>query len=234
MKIGMMLMCSWLSLAGEWLLPWVANKDGAWASEIAINNHSDVDVTVTLVAVRPDGQSETVSGIQVPAYGHYRVQAGSLFESLGSGSGYCVYVYSESDRLSAAAKISSTNTSSGDSPALAHAVMLSDAGPNWLIPFMPYSSGGASAPVLVNIGDYPAHVTLTAFGGSGVPLGESTMMIEPGLPFADTMDSLFAGVTESSYLRIQSDGLILGMAFNFNQLREPSAMLAVPSWELEP
>lgn len=224
---------SWVS-AGDWVIPWVANKDGSWQSYIAINNHSDLVATVDLVAVRADGEQETVTGVEIASRGHFYREAKTLFPALGSGSGYSLFIHSESEHISAAVKIASLHTASGDSPALGQAMPVEHGAPEWVFTVMPYSEAGAAAPVVVNLSNRPAQVVFKAYGETGLVIGESAPhTVAPGAPFADTLDRLFPGIEESSYVTVTSDAVLAGMTFNFNAFREPSAMLASPLVQLE-
>lgn len=218
----------------EWVLPWVANRDGAWASELAINNHSAYTVEVELEAIRPSGERETVRDIALPPWGQWVADAGTTFPSLGSGSGYVVFIRADTETLSAAVKVSSLNTASGDSPSLGAAVLTAQATNRLVFQFMPYSPGAAAAPVIVNVTDQDATVEISAYSATGQAKLASISREIPGrTPFADVMDNLFPQVDEPTYLVVSSDVALVGMAFNFNVLREPSMINAQPSTIIE-
>jgi len=211
--------------AQSWVLPWVANKDDAWASELAINNHSTEPAELSLTAIRPNGEQETVS-VNVPGNGQLTLDAGATFEALGSGSGYSVFIKGSDINISAAVKIKSLATDSGDSPALGHAVRLEEGMTSLVFQFMPYSQGGAAAPVIVNLAEVEAHLTLLLYDEDhSTPLAKE-MVLAAKTPFADVIANLFPESTANSYLIVQSDQPVAGMSFSFNTIREPSTMNA--------
>lgn len=126
--------------------------------------------------------------------------------------------------LTAGVKVASQATASGDSPALGQGVALEQAAPRLVLPYLPYESGGASAPVLVNVTDETASVTLRFVGGQ--VLDPVTVTIPPRSPLADVTTNLFPGLSTSGYMEAESNVPLVGAAFNFNALREPSMAIA--------
>jgi len=228
-RFGLVLLFSFYLQAQmhEWVIPWVANREGSWASELAINNHSAETALVVLEAIRPSGERETLDNVSIPPFGQWVADAGTVFGNLGSGSGYLVFVQADTQALSAAVKVASLNTTSGDSPSLGSAVLTGQAANRLIYQFMPYSQGGAAAPVIVNVTDQDATVEISAFGGDGQNvLGSITREISARTPFADVMANLFSQLGHPTYLIVESDVPLVGMSFNFNSLREPSMMNA--------
>lgn len=227
----LMMVFSATVFAGDWVIPWVANKDATWASEMAIDNHEDFAVNVELTGIRPDGSQQIVGGISIPAGGQWVGQAGTVFNQLGSGSGYAVFVHADGEALSAGVKVSSLATSSGDSPALGYAMPLASGATRLVFQFMPFSQGGAAAPVIVNTTDAEAEVVIQAYGRNGlINSAQSTLQLGAQRPFADVLPGIFpdADISESTYLVVSSDKPLVGMSFNFNTIREPSMMNAQP------
>ena len=215
--------------ADTWVLPWVANKDDAWASEIVVNNHSTSAVSIGLKAVRPSGETEEVTGITIPANGQVSMEAGQTFQTLGSGSGYAVFITGENLNITSAVKVKSLATASGDSPALGYGIRLEEGATSISFQSLPYSQGGAAAPVIVNLGDVTANIQLFLYGQNGSLVGTpKEMTLSPKTPFADVIANMFPESNSDSYLIVKSDQPIAGMSFNFNTIREPSMMNAEP------
>jgi len=208
----------------EIVLPWVAQKDGSWSSLIAVNNHADQTLQVSLKAVRANGEQQTTS-LSLPAGGHWSGSALNLFSSLGSGSGYCVFLSADGP-FSAGVKVSSTASSSGDSPALGQGMPSSTAGSRLILSFLPFEPSGSSAPVLVNLSDSAIDASLTLHTPSGVH--SATITVPARRPFAGLMSDLFPGIDQAGYLLAESTGPLAGAAFNFNALREPSLLMGTP------
>ena len=224
--IAICLLVSLNSLAGEWVVPWVANKTDEWSTKLAINNHHDTTVDVTLEAVRPDGQSFTIQGYGVPPQGQITLDMGSVFAELGSGSGFTVFIRSDQEALSASAKISSLKTASKDSPALGHAIPAKNGTDRLIFPSVPNTPGTVSALVLVNLEPEPVQVSLEGHGQSG-PISPVFQMTLPSRrPVAVLADSIFPDEAGSYYVVAKADAAMVGSTFNFNSLREPSLINA--------
>jgi len=213
-------------LADTWVLPWVANKDGAWASEMVINNNSSEAITISLEAIRPNLENETVSGIQIPAKGQKVLKAGQTFTKLGSGSGYAVFIRGENLNITSAVKVMSLATASGDSPALGYGTRVEQGATQIAFQFLPFTQGGAAAPVIVNLSNATAHLELMLYGQDGTLVGTKEMTLAAYAPFADVVTNMFPDSSSNSYLIVKSDIPIAGMSFNFNTIREPSTMNA--------
>lgn len=214
-------------LAGDWVLPWMANRDAQWASEIVINNHSTADAMVTLQAVRPDGSSQTAE-VMLPATAQQVFNAGELFSALGSGSGYAVFISSENDSLTAAVRVASLNTASGFSASMGEAIPFAQTADQLLYPLIP--AEGFAGVVVVNPSDQVVNATVaayTAHGSFGEPV---TLSINPRTPISNLVSGdsgLFPNLAEPAYLLVQADGPLAGAEFYFNDLLEPSMINAL-------
>jgi hypothetical protein len=213
-------------LAGEWVLPWMANRDGQFASEIAINNHGSETATVNLQAVRTDGSHEMVE-VEVPGATQQVFNPGMLFQTLGSGSGYSVFMTSESENLSAAVRVASVATASGFSAAMGEAVLMEHSSDQLAFPLVP--ANGFAGLVLVNVTDTPINVSIAAYTQQGVTGEPVTLEISPRTPFSQLVSGesgLFPDLVEDAYLLVKGDGAMVGAEFYFNELVEPAMINA--------
>lgn len=221
--IAIIALFSLTATAGEWVIPWVANKDDAWASELVFNNLSSEAQTVQLTAVRTSGESQNAS-LQIPAYAQVTQSAGALFGELGSGSGYSVFISSESEALSSAVRVAYVGTETGFSPAMGQASNVKHSSLKLVFPTMP--ADGFSAPTIVNLSESPATVSLKAYTATGPTSDEVTITIPGRTPWADVITNVMPDLTDGAYLIATSDQAILGANFSFNSLVEPSMINA--------
>ncbi|CAM2067735.1 DUF5719 domain-containing protein [Sulfidibacter corallicola] len=224
-------LCTLLSTtlwAGEWVVPWLSNRDGEWSSAITINNHGTEPVTYSLHAVRANGESQTIDGLSIGAQGQVILDAADTFDQLGSGGGFALFVSSSSDSLSIGAKVASLNTASQDSPALAGAINAKNAYTRLVFPSMPYAFGANSAAVLVNMGDEPIDVVLQLFGTQGLLLTSAPITLQPRTPSPQLMALVFPELVDDTYIVVDTQAPLIGAAFNFNAQNEPSLMNAEP------
>ena len=211
--------------------PWVTNNS-LFRSTVVINNLGDAAATVSLTATRADGSTETVT-VDIPAFDQMVSTAGDLFGALGEGPGYSVRVTSDASDIKGALVVVGTGSPSGSSPAQADVLNAIGASNISLFSYLPLSSG-FSAPVVVNMGDAAADITMHAFQGGLLAGSSDPVSVEAGRPFTALASDLFPGVSGDIYMVAESTQPILGMAFIFNDQREPSmsassAIDAVPS-----
>ena len=211
--------------------PWVTNNS-LFRSTVVINNLGADTATVNMTATRADGSSETVTHT-VDAFDQMVSSAADLFPTLGDGAGYAVRVTSDASDIKGALVVVGTDSPSGSSPAQADVLAASSASAISLFSYLPLSSG-FSAPVVVNMGDAAADVVMHAFQGGQLVASSDTVTIEAGHPFTALSTDLFPGVSGDIYMVAESTQPVLGMAFIFNEQREPSmsassAIDAVPA-----
>lgn len=219
--------------AGEWVIPWVSNRDGQWSARIYVNNESGASASLTLRAVRSDGSSQTVENVVLAPGAAMNVAAGSFFDELGSGSGYAVWVTSDTEALTVAVKVSALSTASRDSPSLGRGIPLPEASGNLTFSAVPFSETGASAVVLVNTSESPVTAAFRAYNSQGSGGEAVTRDLEPGRPFATLSSLLFPDLQEDAYITVTADADLVGASFNFNGLGEPSLVNAEPRYLLE-
>lgn len=215
--------------AGEWVLPWLSNRDGEWASSVTFNNHGEAPASLQLTAVRANGDTFTANLDAVVAGGQVIRTVGDLFPDLGSGGGFALFAVSESDAWTISAKVASLNTASGDSPAIAEAVSATRADTRLVFPSLPYMFGANTALVLVNMGDEPQDIVLQVFTEQGFVWATNPIRLEPRRPLPQLMALVLPELTVSSYITVVGAQSMIGGVFNFNTLNEPSLMNALPN-----
>ncbi len=211
------------------LLPWVSNND-LFESIIVVNNFGDTAASVQLLARRQDGNSEMVTR-NIPPGGFLNEFASTLFPGLGDGSGYAVLATSNNNQLAARWVTNNLVTASGRSPSQGVGVHLDEQdsprfGREILFGYLPLSNDFTSAPVVVNVGDAPANVTLRFYDQAGNLVKEdaATLANMPPLrPFATVANTLVPEGSGDVYMVASSDGQPLtGVAFVFNNGAEPA------------
>jgi len=218
----LILCCTGLIRAGEWVLPWVAENEGVWSSELVLNYHGQGVANVSLTAVRADGTNQTVLK-QLTADTQWTIQAATLFDVLGYGPGYSVFVEADVSELTAAVRVASLNTASGFSPSMGSAIPLASTGSDLVFPLLP--ADGFSAPVIVNLSQDPVVVTVAAYTDQGF-YDDVTREIQGRRPLVGLISEFFPELDRSAWLRVSAKGVLAGANFSFNGLREPSLVNA--------
>jgi len=214
------------------VFPWLTQND-QFAARVIINNLGAEEATVTLRAVRANGDTQTVER-QIGALGQLVETTASMFDELGNGPGYAAFLTSDADDIHGAFIVAGRGSASGDSPAQANVVGADSAANIIIFEYLPIFDNppASSAPVVVNMGDEAAKVTYHAYQ-DGAIVASSERNVEPGRPFADVTANLFPGVLGDLYVVAESAQPIIGLAFVFNASLEPamanaSALASVP------
>ena len=212
----------------ELVYPWVTNNS-LFKSKIIIVNPSDQTITVGLSAQRADGSNEKVSR-EITAYGQWVESTETLFETLGEGPGYAVTLTSLGDGVQGGMVVSGTGSSSGDSPAQANPMSSSLGSMVVLFSYLPIPNDpvAASAPVVVNVGASTAEVHFYGYQDGNRFESDTVVNLQPGMPYAALTGDLFPDLVGDIYVVASADQMLLGMAFLFNGLREPSMSEALP------
>ena len=209
------------------LYPWISNREGNFESVLIANNLSALPVIASLTATRGDGSSETVTR-RIEAKGFLAESAASLFTGIGSGPGYSVRLTAPSRHIRGRWVTHSLKAGSGASPSQGVAVVIPTAddpadervGEEIVFGYLPIGSDFLSAPVIVNLSGASADVNLQFFDHEGNLKGSvDVTALEPGRPFAETLDVLLPGNEEEVYLIARAGGgLITGVSFIFNKV----------------
>lgn len=223
LRLFSLLACSLSLIAGNQTIPWIANKDGEWSSQIILNNPGLTSADVTLQAVRADGSSHDAT-LTLNAGQQQVLIPTQVFSSLGSGSGFSLFISSESSDISAAVRVASLNAASGFSPAMATAVRDEHASNRLIYPVMPID--GFSALVITNLDNQQTHVSITAHTESGVYGAPVELTVEARRPTALLLSTLFPELTDNAYVVVEADGSVVGSNFSFNAELEPSMINA--------
>jgi len=203
-------------------------NNSLFKSRMIVINSTDQTVTITLTAQRADGSNEQVSR-EIAAFGQLVESTETLFETLGEGPGYAVTLTSQADGLQGAMVVSGTGSSSGDSPAQANPMSLSQASKAVLFSYLPIPNDpvAASAPVIVNVGVSEAEVRFFGYQDGDRFESNTVANLQPGMPYAVLTGTLFPDLIGDIYVVASSEQNMLGMAFLFNGSREPSMSAAL-------
>lgn len=218
------------------LLPWVS-KNAQFESIVNINNLGTTPLSVNLTATRGNGETMTVTEL-ITSQGFMNRTAGSLFAGLGDGSGFSVMIQAENGgKLNAQANVVTYNltTASKTSPSFGNAVAYTQSGPSpnpedafgkaICFGFLPVTNDLISSPVIVNLSQAAANVTLYFFDETGqlVLKDDQTLQnLAPLQPFAAVANNLIPAGSNDVYLVAVSDQPITGLSFVFNTSAEPS------------
>ena len=213
------------------LYPWVSNREGSFESILVVNNPSDQAINVRLTATRGDGQTSAPVTRNIPARGFLEESAASLFQDLGSGSGYSVLLASPSADVRGGWVTNSLAAPSGESPSQGVAVRVdgtnnSRIGEQVIFGYLPVTNNAISAPVVVNLGDGPQDVQLTFFDAAGTQVGNSTIEdLAPYRPFAALANNLVPQGSGDVYMVAEGlgDEDVTGVSFVFDaSFNEPA------------
>ena len=222
-------MAGGLAQAGDLVFPWVTNNAN-FRSTIVINNLNDSAIIIELRATRAlgaPGTAEEMFEIELGPFEQLVADAGELFTEMGEGPGYMVRLTSIADNVTGGFVVSATSTASGNSPAQANAVIPNLGDTIQAFNFLPIGASGFSAPVIVNLGDSDAAVTMKAYQ-NGQEVSSAERMVGAQRPYAEGANTLFPGVAGNIYVVAQSTAPILGVSFIFNGLGEPSMANTTP------
>ena len=219
-------------------LPWVTFNEQFY-SEIAVNNLSAEVQQLTFTATRANGETQIAERQLNP--GQLWVESpGQLFPAMAAGQGFSVRIDSENPGIHAAFRVIGLGSASGSSPAQGNAVDMSDASQFSLFHYLPVPemAPANAAVVVVNVSDSPANVVLHGFTSNG-KLGEVTWDLAAQHPRAALITDLFPSAADPVFVIAESDRSVVGTAFLFNELLEPSMANAeplthLPSWMSEP
>lgn len=201
--------------------PWVTFND-QFDSEIVINNVHKLPADVVLTATRADGATSTATRTLSPA-SQWVEPVSSLFSEFEPGPGFSVMLRSEDHSVNGAFRVFGRGSQSGNSPAQANVVSLSDAANVLLFNYLPIaqSAPANSALVVVNTTDTAAEVRFWGFGQDPLPQ-QVTHQIAPQRPLALLATDLFPNAQGSHFVIAESEQPLTGMAFIFNEYLEPS------------
>lgn len=214
--------------ASELVYPWVTNN-AQFQGKIIVNNLNTTEVEVTLRAVRPDpddpqGAEETVRFQLAPL--EQRVSdTADLFPTLQDGSGFTVFLSSSADRIGGAFVVTGTKSDGlGNSPAQGNVVPATEIGTVLSFNYLPSPDDpvAASAPVVINMGLQTTSVTFYAYQAGKRFQSDQSYQVLPGRPLAALTKTIFPDLEGDLYVVAEADQALMGVAFLFNELREPS------------
>ena len=208
--------------------PWITNN-ALFQGTVVINNLNAETVAVTLTATRPSGaepETITLDPIMIQPYQQLVMPASQLFAEFGPGPGFMVRLTSEASGILGAFVNVGTDTESGSSPSQANVFNSIEAAPIILFNFLAIGDG-FSSPVVINIGEADATVNFHAYQ-DGLKVGQTERNIAARHPHAELTSDLFPDLSGDLYVAVESAQPLLGVAFIFNDAREPSMANAIP------
>jgi len=211
--------------AYQWVFPWVASQDARWNSQVVVTNSSDRDANVTLTAVRPDGAQQTVSQ-PVPAGQSSAWTARALFDELGSGSGYAVFMSSSEPALSGRYLVFSETAVTANSPSAGEAIPMAKATTMFSAAFLSPNPDQFSAVVAVNTGSETATLDVAATLVTGpskrIRYKETTVTVGAGHPVILNASELFSGLSGQLNMTVHSSQPLVANIFFYNSAFEPA------------
>ncbi len=212
------------------IFPWVTNN-ASFRGTLVVDNLNATAVDLTLSAQRELDATDAVKSqtitVTLAALEQWVIDAGTAFDQMGDGSAFMVRLTSTANNLAGAFVNVGTQSASGSSPSQTNVFRASEVADTWLFSYL-YNGDGFSAPVVINLGNTAAVVTLYAYQG-GARVAETQFTVQPGAPFADVAANLFPTLTGEYYMVAHAEGgQLLGSAFLFNALLEPAMANATP------
>lgn len=218
--------CIFSFAQNDLVFPWVTNNSGFQAT-VSINNFGSQTSQLQLVANRAENSTDTPTetiNLTLAPLEQVVMTASELFTTMGQGSGYSIRISGDTQNISGALVVNSTGTASGASPSQADIVSLSNAGNFAAFNYLPLDTG-FSAPVVYNAGTESANVTYHAYQ-NGKKEATATQTIPAGKPFATTTQTLFPDLMGNIYVVAEANQPLIGLAFLFNDVLEPSMSTA--------
>ena len=203
----------------EAVIPWVTNNDN-FGSQIILSNLNDTPVEVVLVATRNNGEEDGQT-LTIPALSQQVEDTATLFGELGTGAGYRVLINALDGNVKVGFVVTGKGSASGNSPAQADALAPGTASRLLVFPYLP-REGGFSAPVVVNMGGQTANLRFHAYSDGALAGSTDNISLESGRPYAELVSNLFQDLSGNLIVVAEADQPLLGTAFIFNEIREPS------------
>lgn len=211
------------------VFPWISfNND--FQSRVIVNNTNLAAVQLFFTAKRANGQSFITSRV-LGENSFLSETVAELFPDINPGSGMTILVQADRTGILGSWVTYNLNTPTSQSPSQGNAVVLGpdfsqpakDVGQDLLYSFLPVQDGFISAPVVVNVGNQSADVTLTFRDrfGEMVDMPFQVSNLEPFTPFAVTTNSVIATINDVQ-MEATSNQLLTGINFVFNSAGEPS------------
>jgi len=212
--------------------PWISNS-ADYNSTLVINNHNCLPADVTLHAYRGNGDNETVERT-IPPQGFLQETAADLFPDMGVGPGYAVTLTSSVPGVDGRWVTFNKLT---DSPSQGVAIQIpansevplppnAGVGQGLSFGYLPLTGNFISAPVVVNVGDGPADISLYFYDKEGTLLAsdhDAGRGLMPHRPLARLTSDLLPGLSDDvSLVAYSPDQPLAGVVFVFNTDGEPA------------
>lgn len=209
--------------------PWVSHS-GAFGSQIIINNLENETTTLWISGRRGNGETFQTTRV-MDGKCFFKESLDSLFPDLEYGPGLTLLVESDRKGVYGSWVTFNRNTATGFSPAKSPAVRIpisgavssEQSGTSILFSYLPLTEGFISAPVVVNLSDTPADVTLTFVDNLGQQVGEQILIrdLPPLWPYPIASSSV-GGTSSDLQMVATSTAVLTGVDFVFNGVGEPA------------
>lgn len=212
------------------VFPWVTNN-ASFRGKLIVDNLNSEPVEIALTAQREPDAADPVKtqmiSATVGALGQWVVDAGTVFDQMGDGSAFMVRLTSAADNLAGAFVNIGTQSPSASSPSQTEVFRAAEATDTWLFSYL-YNGDGFSAPVVINLGNSAAVVTLSAYQ-DGARVAETQFTVQPDMPWADVAANVFPALSGEFFMIAHAEGAqLLATSFLFNELLEPAMANATP------
>ena len=211
------------------IYPWLTHQD-LFRGTLIVSNLGNEDARISLTATRPEGEApatQTVNLNLIPLQ-QLVVPVDQLFPDLGPGKGFMVRLTSEANHIHGALVNRGLSSASGSSPAQANVLAANEASSILIFNYL-FNGNGFSAPVIINLADEPATLTIEAWQNGQRAADPIERTIAANHPFTNTSANLFPNLQGEMYLLVYGQGArLLGTTFVFNELLEPAMANAVP------
>lgn len=210
------------------ILPWVSNNE-QFRSQIIAVNYSSTPASVRMNAKRADGSQATSEIFEIAARGMLIQTAQELFPSLGEGLGYSVIMDASSTAIEARwVTFDQETLTPSQEVAIARnqsQATQSQTSNTLLFGYLPGTDGFQSAPVMVNLGNSDAEITVYYFQQDGSLFAtDKVQEAKPGRPVIPRFIDLAAGTV---YAVAHSSQPLAGNVFVFNAMRQTAIGSAV-------
>ena len=210
----------------QWAFPWIANQDGQWSTHLIITNPSQDPSTYTLKAYRGDGQTQEIQGT-IAANITKIIKTGEIFDQLGSGSGYSVYLSSTNSQLRSEYLLWGLSENMPGSPASGKALPLNSKQYQWSLDVLSRQSSSFSAVVVVNPNDANQEISWSAFTSQNKKsMVKKTLSLKPWEPTIIILNEVLPNETDMLRMEIQGEFPLLATGFLFSPNREPAIIEA--------
>ena len=230
---GILIVIFCMSLFGldhKWVVPWVAMSDSQWNSDVVITNIYVSPVGALVRAYSTTGEMQQLPMMDIAHWSQQTVPMVD-FNTNVLGNGFALVIESDNSQLSVGAKVSSINTTSGDSPGIYSGIYQDQWHTSINFPYTKKAGGTIPALVVFNPSE---NTVLVHFWGSDEQgnIWHKDVTVGSNQPYADLMVNIFPNAVGEMEMvnayTVDTVTKICGAVFSFNSQLEPSVTAAKP------